>query len=562
MISKISKYRSLIFIIGLSFLVTWPLFKPGYFSHHDDLQIMRIFEMRRCLSDLQIPCRWAPDMGYGNGFPLFNYYSPFPYFLGAVFSYVVGYVNSAKILFFIPLLLGGISMYLLGKELFGEKGGLVAGVLFLFAPYRALDGYVRGAVAESFALSLIPLVFYFSLRLIRKGGKADFIGTVLSLLFFLLSHNIMSVIFLPFLLAWLLLVLFLEQWKNVKSLAIALILGIGMAAFFLLPAYFEKELVQISNLTSGALDFRNNFVSLSRLFTDRQWGYEGATKSLASNLSFQIGWPHWWLVILALILVLLVIVKFRGKRFKEYLLPSFLIVTFVLAVFMIHNRSAFIWEKIGLLAYVQFPWRFLAVGIFTASLLGGFCISFLKGKFSSFFTFLVIFSAIILNWRYFKPQVFYPEVNDSSKLSGVEWENQQKGALLDYLPRTAVEPREPAPSNPLIVSGEAEISDFLKNSKSFSFSVVSQSESKIDVPVFAFPGWTVEVNGKVFDYSLGDIGRIEITLPSGSFTVKGNFGNTPIRNFSNIISLVSFIFFVFFLKNFGIVSQKKENNWK
>jgi len=75
-------------------------------------------------------------------------------------------------------------MYLLGKELFGEKGGLVAGVLFLFAPYRALDGYVRGAVAESFALSLIPLVFYFSLRLIRKGGKADFIGTVLSLLFF------------------------------------------------------------------------------------------------------------------------------------------------------------------------------------------------------------------------------------------------------------------------------------------------------------------------------------------------------------------------------------------
>jgi len=59
-----------------------------------------------------------------------------------------------------------------------------------------------------------------------------------------------------------------------------------------------------------------------------------------------------------------------------------------------------------------------------------------------------------------------------------------------------VEPREPAPSNPLIVSGEAEISDFLKNSKSFSFSVVSQSESKIDVPVFTFPGWTVEVTGK------------------------------------------------------------------
>jgi len=560
MMHKISKYWPLVFIIGLSFLVTWPLFKPGYFSHHDDLQVMRIFEMRRCLSDLQIPCRWVPDMGYGNGFPLFNYYSPLPYFLGAVFSYAVGYVNSAKILFFIPLLLGGISMYFLGRELFGKNGELVAGTLFLFAPYRALDSYVRGAVAESFALSLIPLVFYFSLRLIRKGRKTDFVGTVLSLLFFLLSHNIMTVIFLPFLLVWLLLILFLEGRNNLKFLITALILGIGMAAFFLLPAYFEKELVQINSLTSGALDFRNNFISLSRLFTDRLWGYNGATKSLMSDLSFQIGWPHWWLVILALILVLSMIIKSRGRRFKECLLPFFLIATFVLAVFMIHNRSAFIWEKISLLAYVQFPWRFLAVGIFTTSLLGGYCVSFLKGKLSFFLTILIIFLAVVLNWKYFRPQTFYSEVNDSSKLSGVEWKNQQKGALLDYLPRTATEPREAAPSRPLVVSGEAEIDGFLKNSKSFSFSVISKSESKIDVPVFAFPGWTVKINGKISDYSVGDIGRIEIVLPSGNFMIEGVFGNTSIRTFSNIISLASFVLFAFFLRNFGIISQKRENN--
>ncbi|MBI4037238.1 hypothetical protein HY385_02345, partial [Candidatus Daviesbacteria bacterium] len=142
-------------ILVLSILTIWPLFLPGYFSHHDDLQVMRIFEMRRCLMDLQIPCRWVPDMGYGNGFPIFNFYSAFPYYLGALFSFVLGYIGAAKALFFIPLALGGVSMYFLGKELFGRVGGVIAAGLFIFAPYRALDTYVRGDIAESFSLAIL-----------------------------------------------------------------------------------------------------------------------------------------------------------------------------------------------------------------------------------------------------------------------------------------------------------------------------------------------------------------------------------------------------------------------
>ena len=80
------KYWPILLILALSALVVWPLFLPGYFSHHDDLQVMRIFEMRKCIEDFQIPCRWVPDMGFGNGFPLFNYYGVFPYYIGAILS--------------------------------------------------------------------------------------------------------------------------------------------------------------------------------------------------------------------------------------------------------------------------------------------------------------------------------------------------------------------------------------------------------------------------------------------------------------------------------------------
>jgi len=535
-------------IVVLSGLVLWPLFMKGYFPHQDDLQVIRIFEMRKCFADLQLPCRWVPDMGYGNGFPLFNYYGVFPYYLGAVFSFILSYINSAKALFFIPLLLGGISMYFLGKELFGTKAGFVAGILFLFAPYRALDTYVRGAIAESFAIAIIPLVFYFSLRLIKRGKSADFIGTSLSLLFFLTSHNIMTLLFTPVFVVWLLLILYLKNWKNFKTLILSLLFGFGMAAFFLLPAYFEKNLVQTNTLTIFALDWRNHFISVGRLFVDRSWGYTGATKSMESDMSFQIGWPHWWLVILSVILITLGLAKsVKIENIKKYLMPVFLVAAFCFSVFMIHNKSTFIWERIGILAYVQFPWRFLSVSIFSASLLGGYCISAIRWKYVNFLAALIVILTVVLNWQYFRPQNFESNVTDATKLTGESWLLQEGGSITDYLPVTATVPVEPAPSNPLLLSGNSEISNFIEKSNRFSFPAAVKINSVIDVPVFYFPNWEVTVNGKVYTHSLGDIGRIEIKLPPGTYKVKGAFKNTPIRTFANIISVLSFVLFLFYL---------------
>ena len=169
------KYWPILLILALSALVVWPLFLPGYFSHHDDLQVMRIFEMRKCIEDFQIPCRWVPDMGFGNGFPLFNYYGVFPYYIGAILSFAFGFIGAAKSLFFIVLLMGGITMYLLGEKIGGKWVGLTSGILYLFAPYRSLDAYVRGAISESFALAIIPLVFYFGLRLAKEKTSVNFV---------------------------------------------------------------------------------------------------------------------------------------------------------------------------------------------------------------------------------------------------------------------------------------------------------------------------------------------------------------------------------------------------
>ena len=538
----------LILIFALSALVVWPLFVSGYFSHHDNLQVMRIFEMRKCLVDLQIPCRWVPDMGYGNGFPLFNFYGPLPYYLGAAASYILGYIGAAKFLFFLPLVFAAVGMYLLAKELFGKIPGTVSAVLYLFAPYRALDSYVRGAVGESFALAIIPFVFYFFLRLVKQKDRKYFALATFTTFLFFVSHNIMTLIFTPLIIIWVLFWLYdsmkadmssigrhKEKWKGLKISLLSLGLAFGISAFFILPAFFEKGLVQTEALTRAELNFRAQFVKVSQLFIDRSWNYAGSQPQSTNTISYQIGWPLWWLVALSLIAVI-----FAKKR-KSIPLFSLLLLTFVSGVFMTHNKSSPVWEFINILVYVQFPWRFLSIVIFSSSLLGGYLMSFFKEKKLAAVSAAIIILTVTLNWQYFKPEHFYYGLTDSQLLSGQSFIDQQAGALLDYIPKTALEPREPAPTAPFFTEGTGEIKNFVNKSNRWEFDAVINQDASIVIPVFDFPNWTVLVDGNVFPHSNNNIlGRIEINLPKGGYRVKGEFRNTPIRTLANILSLVSF----------------------
>lgn len=534
------KYWAIWLLIILIAGVSWPLALPGYFSHHDDLQIMRIFEMRRCLVDLQIPCRWVPDMGYGNGFPLFNYYSALPYYIGAKLSFLIGYIWSAKILFFIPLVLSGFFMYLLGKELFGKIAGIVSATLYLFAPYLALDLYVRGAVAESFAMSIVPLVFYFIHKLIREKSFKNFLGVSVSFAAFLISHNIMTLFFSPAIFLWTLYFLYSEKFKSIGSVFMSLILGFGMSAFFILPAFFEKSLVQSDSLIQMDLNFRANFVAINQLFLDRFWGYGASTLGPNDSISFQIGWPHWWLVAIS-ILFLITGIFIRKLKLSQIWLPVFLIIIFCFSVFMTHNQSAFIWERIDVLKYAQFPWRFLSLAVFSSSLIGGFLIFNINNKKLQFvFVSIIIFITVFLNWSYFRPDKFYFNLTDKDKLTGKLWDDQQKAAITDYLPKTALEPREKAPDKPILVSGKAEISAFTNYSNRWSFETKVTDSANINIPVFDFPDWEVKVNGSSYPHNHQNlVGRISIDLPPGGYTVEGHFGNTPIRTFADALSLIS-----------------------
>ena len=116
------------FLIGLliSLSLLWPLFAAPFFTHHDDVQVIRLFEMDKCFKDHQIPCRWVPDLGGVYGYPLFNFYAPLAYYLGGLLS-ILGFdvLLSTKLMIGTGMLLSGVGMYLLAKQFWGDTFGML-----------------------------------------------------------------------------------------------------------------------------------------------------------------------------------------------------------------------------------------------------------------------------------------------------------------------------------------------------------------------------------------------------------------------------------------------------
>lgn len=541
------QYKIPILLLVLSGFIVWPLLLPGFFRVQDYLQVIRIYEMRRCIEDFQIPCRWVSDMGSGYGFPLFNYYGVFPYYIAAFSSYFLGYIGAAKLIFFLPIVLGGIFMYILAKEVFGKEAAFVAAILYLFAPYRALDIYVRGSISEIFAMTLIPLIFYFFLKLIKSSDLVNFLATTFTLAIFLLNHNLMNMLFLPMLLVWVIYWLFIRREsgglrKTAIIVMLSIILGFLLASFFILPAYFEQNLIQDQNLRESELvpNFRAHFVTVNQLFFSRFWGYGVSTWGDKDGLSFQVGWPHWQLALIVVCLLLLQRIRNRGlEKSRNYLLYFIFFSVSITSLLMTHNKSAFLWELFGKLQFVQFPWRFLSTAIFSVSFLGGAIVLFIKKQYRIYSILIITILTIFLNYRYFQPENFEYHLSDKDLLTGSMWEFYQQGSLTDYLPKDAQKPNKIAPKMP-IVKGEAKITNYEKSSNKFKFRVGVKDQTIVEVPIFDFPNWQVFANGLPIEHSnKGEFGTIQIELAQGDYLVSGFFENTPLRVVANSLSTVA-----------------------
>lgn len=550
------------FLLGLilSISLLWPLFQAPFFTHHDDVSIIRLFEMDKCIKDGQIPCRWVPDLGGLYGYPLFNYYAPLPYYFGElIYLLTNNLIISVKVMFAFSFLGSYIFMYLLGTKFWGKLGGSLCAIFYSFAPYHALDFYVRGAMGEMWALMFFPAVLWSLTRLKEQPNiRRMLLGGILIALL-ILSHNLSAMIFMPIIIIWII-ILFLKNNEN-KFLwfsILSLVFAIMLSSFYLLPLIIEKDLVHVDTQTSGYFGYTEHYKGFRELFIRRDWGFGASIREVPGeereNISFQIGWVH----LLGWILALFSIAHFWKRNIWVSKLILVCTILSFSSIFMIHPRSQFIWELIYPLKYLQFPWRLLLVIVFLISFLAGSALLVWKEVRIKFFV-LLVFLVVSLNFSYFRPEKFI-DVSDKDLLSGDNWERQIKRSIFDFLPIFAKEPpAELADARYKILTGDTQIDEFSEGTNWIRFKANTRSHTIIRLSQYYFPDWKIFVDGKEvkIDYASSGLGLMTIILAKGSHSVEARLYNTPVRNIGNGVSLISFgSVIILYLLQF-----KKVRNW-
>ena len=544
-------FISLLLVIALILPSIIPLFRKDFFRMHDFTHVARLVELDNAVKDGHIPPRWSKNLGWGYGMPLFHFYAPMPYYL-AEFFHLIGFnfVNSIKIVFGLTFFISFFGMFLLTRKFWGPLAGFLSGIAFVYSPYRAVDFYVRGALGELFAISLIPWVIWSLTELIDRKGKRIIVLSSLLTAFFFLSHTVLNLIALPFFLlftAFYLLVSKVSKKTIFKSF-LAFVFSIGLASFFLLPAFFEKGFTQVDKLAGGYSHYSFHFLYF-RQFLDPSWAYGGSVAGLNDDISFYLGKIHLLLALITLFFAFLKM-KFEQKAEKKiYMIAFFTFLAGGLA-WMSTYHSKWIWDKISIMSYIQFPWRLNSFIIVLIAFLVGGGAYYLK-RFNKKLGFIFITGAILLllktNLAYFNPEK-YSNPDDYYYTDQKRIQKSMSSIIPDFIPLWVEKnPSKPSQEEYQVIKGDSLIE--VKESKTHKLVLEAKTEkpSKLQINRFYFPGWKAFVNKKEtrIDYRNPN-GLIIFDLPEGDLNIEVKLTKTFIQKFGEGFTILSILILISF----------------
>lgn len=526
----------------LALLAGLPLFQFKVMSGHDALEYLpRNVEFYEGLRAGQLLPRWAPDLNAGYGEPFFNFNPPGIYYLSAFFHGLgFSFVAAANLACFALLLLAGLGMYLLAGEFFGPRGGLVSAAAYLFAPYLLVALYVRHALADFSAFAPIPLALWGLYRFVAGGRCPALALGAVSLALLLLSSNPVALITVP---ALALLVVWLawagRSWRALLRGGWCLALGLGLSAFFWLPALVERDFVQVFRLLEGYLSYRNHFVYPGQLIR-APWGYGLSLPGPADGMSFAIGPVHLVLVGASVVLIR----RLRATPGRGGLLVTYSLVLLLLAAFFSSTASQFLWDRLALLQYLQFPWRFLSLVAASTAFLSGCPFLLLPPDARRLANGLmggIIVALVLFGLPRARPETFLEIADGDYSPRVIAAENIAVTTAGEYAPIWVQErPRTPAAAALTILSGRGRVQVIGRSPARAEFRATVMEAAWLRVNTFYFPGWTLYVDGarRAIDFR-NPQGVMEFALKPGEHLVQVVFADTPIRLWSARLSLLA-----------------------
>jgi hypothetical protein len=588
--SQIRNRKSLfpiLILIITGIILTSPLLNGETLCTDDGaLHVYRTVALDRAIKDGELYPRWFPDLAYGYGFPFFVYREPLGYYaLEALHLIGVSIPTAFNLVLAASLILSGIGMYLLGRDIFSSRGGLLAGALYMAAPYTLIGPLRRGNLPEVIAFALMPLLLFSMRRLVLTRHTRYFVATIVVHVALILTHNISNLLFTPVLLVYLCILGWVykrdERLAWIRTIApalLAILLALGLTAFFWYPALAEQDQVQLY-LTHSARgnDYHFNFISLGELL-----GGPGASDPQLLNPPLRIifGWPQ-------VALATLGIFALRRRSIPSHLhTPTHLheqratIIAAAMATaalsFMALPVSLPLWDNLPLIRFVQFPWRFVGRALLPATLLAAAIVqdTLLNAEANSPLLRLrptplrmrledIGLAALIFATLLFAAPQLYPNVCptphdlDINDVFAYEHGTQHIGVdpLGAYLPRAVIERPIGSPLEAQYAAGET-ITRFDTTTLPDGAQLMdahyapNRADIVLSTPVafrarylaFDFPGWSIAIDDQPVSTTLTDPnGLITFDAPRGEHHIHIAFGPSQQRALAETISMLALI---------------------
>lgn len=536
------KIFPVLLIILLCIPVVLPYFHSGYFPTHDgEWAVVRLGDMFRQLRDLQFPPRFSGALNFGYGYPLFNFAYPFPYYLGILFYVPLhSFIVSVKTMFVLSVFLSSLFMYLASNLLWKSRiAAFVSSILYIYFPYRMVDLYVRGSLGESLSFVLFPLIFYLALKLFDAPyGRLTVIFLSISIAILVMTHNIMTVLFMPVFLAFFLWRIIYERRFDVfQSFFLCLFLGAGLSFFFWFPALFEKHNIQLSKVSIA--DRNLYFVKPIQLLLP-SWGYAPPTES--GGFSYQLGIAQMIVMTIALVLF---VKTFITNRLIQTPLKSYFMIFVMLFIFcltMLFSFTGFIWKTIPLLKEINYPWTLLSQLGFLTALMAGFLS--IQGRIMKYTLIVICLLSIIIVFPYAKPQK-YVEYDDNYYLTN-EATTTSSNELMPLWVKER--PMEHYKDKVEVIRGDGQISNLAFKSNALRFNYKATVPTTISINTVYYPGWKAYGNGENLKISYDNPkGVMQVNVSQYRNLVSLHFEETLPRFLADIVSIVSVLIILFIL---------------
>ncbi|MCC7361461.1 MAG: hypothetical protein IT317_18385 [Anaerolineales bacterium] len=526
------------------------------------VHLLRAVELDWAMRHGSLYPRWAPDLVFGFGYPLFSVYGlGAPAVIVGLHALGASFRAATLLTFALADVAGALGAYALARRLWATTGALVAAAAYAYAPY-VLGSLARGSAAEALALGALPWLGWALLSLWRAAGagwpsgvEARWLAAVAGLYALLpLFHNPTAVL-ASVLAAAALAVAGAGGWREAavrRKLALAagaLGAGLLLSAFYWLPLLVEARDLQLERgYSANVLNFHFNFLDWLEVLA---WPRAFDPKVIGVSAPRSLGWPQ-----VGLGLAALAAWRWQPPERRRWLL--WLALGVLGLALLTLSPAVWVWDRVPGLGLLQFPARLLGPASLLLALLGGAAAALLErpglARWQAPLAGLAVGAVLVygLPWTFGHGDRSLP---DNPALADLHAWEQRTGTIGtttagEYLPRwiQAVPPPErlaaayaegapPRRLDPSSLPAGSAVRAQAPRLLGETVTIEAPSEFEAVFNVFYFPGWRARVDGAAARIAItAPHGLIGVPVPAGRHTVAIDFGTTPPRVMGGLIS--------------------------